>query len=81
MSATEWQDGHTCATCHRNLIGEEVLGGQCFMCRMSSLDAVQLLESARIDWKRDWDAVAVGMALGALAVGAIWGWVGSAVCQ
>jgi hypothetical protein len=29
-------------------------------------DARTLLESARIDWRRDWDAVAVGFALGVL---------------
>ena len=31
-------------------------------------DPVAFLESARIEWRRDWDAVAIGYALGALSV-------------
>ena len=27
----------------------------------------QLLESARIDWRRDWDAIAMGVLIGLLA--------------
>ena len=30
-----------------------------------------LLESARIDWRRDWDAVAIGLVVGFL-MGLLW---------
>jgi hypothetical protein len=33
----------------------------------------KLLESARIDWRRDWDALAIGFVLGVLATLAVIG--------
>lgn len=43
-------------------------------------DPLALLESARIQWRRDWDALAMGFVLGALAVIAAWGWIGEGFC-
>lgn len=37
-------------------------------------DPHELLERARIEWRRDWDAVALGFVLGVLAT-VVWLWL------
>mgnify|MGYP001590626018 FL=1 len=46
----------------------------------SDMSPVQLLESARVEWRRDWDAVVIGfilgVSIGSLSVLALWlGWI------